>query len=43
MLIKEIFVSEKNLINTNVELNGWINTHRLQTNLLFISLNDKFG
>ena len=39
MLIKDI-LDAKNLINSEVVLNGWIATHRVQTQILFISLND---
>ena len=39
MLIKEV-LGDKDLINSEIELNGWVATHRLQTQLLFISLND---
>ena len=39
MLIKEV-LGDKRLINSEVILNGWIATHRLQTQILFISLND---
>jgi len=39
MLIKEV-LGAKDLINSEIELNGWVATHRVQTQLLFISLND---
>ena len=39
MLIKEV-LGNKDLINTEIVLNGWVATHRVQTQLLFISLND---
>ena len=39
MIIKEIIGSEK-FVGKNIRVNGWINTHRKQKEVIFISLND---
>ena len=39
MIIKEIIGSEK-FIGKNIKVNGWVNTHRKQKEVIFISLND---